>query len=102
MIKGRQLASKKPTRLGFIKNLRQVSSYDAGGILPSPLTFNPLRDGGHDPHQWLHLHRAAQRDEVRGGQRREPGFCTLVNLYTVEDHIGRFDHGGGTRRCCST
>jgi branched-chain amino acid transport system substrate-binding protein len=39
MIKGLQLAGKDPTRPTFIKNLRQVSSYDAGGILPSPVTF---------------------------------------------------------------
>jgi branched-chain amino acid transport system substrate-binding protein len=39
MIKGLQVAGKNPTRSSFIKNLRQVSSYNAGGILPSPVTF---------------------------------------------------------------
>ncbi len=39
MIKGLQSAGKNPTRSGFINNLRQVSNYNAGGILPSPVTF---------------------------------------------------------------
>jgi branched-chain amino acid transport system substrate-binding protein len=39
MIKGLEGAGQNPTRKSFISNLRQVSSYDAGGILPSPTTF---------------------------------------------------------------
>ena len=39
MIKGLELAGKNPTRPSFIKNLRQVSNYTAGGILPGPVSF---------------------------------------------------------------
>jgi branched-chain amino acid transport system substrate-binding protein len=40
MIKGLQLAGKNPTRQAFIKNLRKVSNYTAGNLLPSPgVTF---------------------------------------------------------------
>ena len=39
MIKGLQVAGANPTRQSFISNLRQVSSYDAGGIFPSPTSF---------------------------------------------------------------
>jgi hypothetical protein len=39
MIKGLQVAGTNPTRESFISNLRQVTNYDAGGILPSPTTF---------------------------------------------------------------
>jgi ABC-type branched-subunit amino acid transport system substrate-binding protein len=39
MIKGLQLAGQTPTRQAFISQLRGVSSYDAGGLLSSPLTF---------------------------------------------------------------
>lgn len=40
MIKGLQLAGKNPTRQAFISNLRKVSNYTAGGILPPPgLTY---------------------------------------------------------------
>jgi branched-chain amino acid transport system substrate-binding protein len=39
MIKGLQLAGQNPTRKAFISTLRGVSSYNAGGILPSPTSF---------------------------------------------------------------
>jgi ABC-type branched-subunit amino acid transport system substrate-binding protein len=39
MIKGLQVAGQNPTRKSFIQNLRQVTDYTAGGILPSPTTF---------------------------------------------------------------
>ena len=38
-IKGLQVAGKNPTRSAFITNLHKVSNYNAGGILPSPTTF---------------------------------------------------------------
>ncbi len=38
-IKGLQLAGKNPTPASFISHLRKLGSYDAGGILPSPVTF---------------------------------------------------------------
>ena len=38
-VKGLELAGKNPTRSSFITNLRKVSSYNAGGILPSNTTF---------------------------------------------------------------
>ncbi len=39
MIKGLELAGKNPTREAFIANLRKLSVYTAGGVLPSPVTF---------------------------------------------------------------
>jgi hypothetical protein len=40
LIKGLQVAGQNPTRASFISNLRQVSSYDAGGLLPTPVNFS--------------------------------------------------------------
>jgi hypothetical protein len=39
MIKGLQVAGQNPTRQSFMTNLRQVTNYTAGGILPSPVSF---------------------------------------------------------------
>jgi branched-chain amino acid transport system substrate-binding protein len=39
MVKGLQVAGQNPTRQSFITNLRQVTNYTAGGILPSPVSF---------------------------------------------------------------
>jgi branched-chain amino acid transport system substrate-binding protein len=40
MITGLELAGKNPTQQAFIKNLRKVSNYTGGGLLPEPgLTF---------------------------------------------------------------
>ena len=39
MIEGLKLAGPNPTRQAFISKLRNVSSYDAGGLLVSPVTF---------------------------------------------------------------
>jgi branched-chain amino acid transport system substrate-binding protein len=39
MINGLQLAGQNPTRSAFISQLRNVSQYTAGGLLPSPVTF---------------------------------------------------------------
>ncbi|HEY3940921.1 MAG TPA: ABC transporter substrate-binding protein [Acidimicrobiales bacterium] len=39
MIKGLQLAGANPTRASFISNLRQLTSYNAGGLLPDTLTY---------------------------------------------------------------
>jgi branched-chain amino acid transport system substrate-binding protein len=39
MIKGLEVAGKDPTRQAFISNLRKVGNYTAGGLLPSPVTF---------------------------------------------------------------
>jgi hypothetical protein len=39
MIKGRQGAGANPSRQSFITNLRKVTNYDAGGLLPSPTSF---------------------------------------------------------------
>jgi branched-chain amino acid transport system substrate-binding protein len=40
MVKGLQVAGQNPTRQTFINNLRQVSSWDANGLLASPVAFN--------------------------------------------------------------
>ncbi len=39
LIKGLQVAGRNPTRASFIANLRKVTSYDAGGLLPTPVNF---------------------------------------------------------------
>jgi branched-chain amino acid transport system substrate-binding protein len=39
MIKGLEKAGQNPTRKSFISNLRTVTDYNAGGILPSPTPF---------------------------------------------------------------
>ena len=42
MIRGLQAAGQNPTRQSFITNLRQVTGYTAGGLLPSPTPFSPF------------------------------------------------------------
>jgi branched-chain amino acid transport system substrate-binding protein len=39
LIKGLQTAGQNPTRASFISGLHAVTSYDAGGLLPSPINF---------------------------------------------------------------
>jgi branched-chain amino acid transport system substrate-binding protein len=39
MIQGLELAGQNPTRKAFISDLRQVTNYTAGGILPGPTSF---------------------------------------------------------------
>ena len=40
-IKGLKVAGKCPTRESFISNLRKVTSYDGGGLLPGKVSFVP-------------------------------------------------------------
>ena len=40
-IKGLQVAGKCPTRQSFIDNLRKVSGWDAGGLMPAKVSFVP-------------------------------------------------------------
>jgi branched-chain amino acid transport system substrate-binding protein len=40
LIKGLQQAGQNPTRASFTSGLRSVTSYDAGGLLPSPINFS--------------------------------------------------------------
>ncbi|HLG66307.1 MAG TPA: ABC transporter substrate-binding protein [Acidimicrobiales bacterium] len=47
-IKGLQVAGKNPTRQSFIANLRKVGNFDAGGLLPHPVSF---RNFGQAPKQ---------------------------------------------------
>jgi branched-chain amino acid transport system substrate-binding protein len=49
MIFGLEHAGKNITRASFIKNLRKVSSYDAGGLLSSALTFQHFGTAGMLP-----------------------------------------------------
>jgi branched-chain amino acid transport system substrate-binding protein len=39
MIKGLQVAGQNPTRQSFISNLRQVTNYNAGGLIASPINY---------------------------------------------------------------
>jgi branched-chain amino acid transport system substrate-binding protein len=45
MIKGLEVAGQDPTRQSFISNLRQVTGYTAGGLLPTAINFT----FGQDP-----------------------------------------------------
>ena len=47
MIKGLQLAGPHPTQAAVIKDLRGLTSYDAGGLLPRPIDYATIF--GHDP-----------------------------------------------------
>lgn len=40
LIKGLEVAGQNPTRASFIANLRKVTNWDAGGLLPSPTDFS--------------------------------------------------------------
>jgi branched-chain amino acid transport system substrate-binding protein len=46
-IKGLQVAGKNLTQKSFIDNLRQVTSYNANGLLPQTINFSTVF--GHDP-----------------------------------------------------
>jgi branched-chain amino acid transport system substrate-binding protein len=52
LIKGLEVAGQNPTRASFIANLRKVTSYDAGGLLSTPVNFEqyktpPQRECGY-------------------------------------------------------
>jgi branched-chain amino acid transport system substrate-binding protein len=47
MIKGLELAGSNPTRAAVIKDLRDLKSYNAGGLLPQSLNYSTIF--GHDP-----------------------------------------------------
>jgi branched-chain amino acid transport system substrate-binding protein len=39
LIKGIEVAGQNPTRQSFVTNLRQVTNYDASGLLPDPINY---------------------------------------------------------------
>jgi len=41
LIKGLKVAGKCPTRASFINNLRNVTNYDGGGLVPEKVSFRP-------------------------------------------------------------
>jgi len=43
LIKGLEAAGRNPTRASFIANLRKVTSYDAGGLLATPVNFEQYK-----------------------------------------------------------
>ena len=49
MINGLELAGPDPTRAKVITDLRRLTSYDAGGLLPKPIDYATVF--GHDPPQ---------------------------------------------------
>jgi branched-chain amino acid transport system substrate-binding protein len=49
MIRGLEAAGKNPTRRSFIANLRNMTSYDAGGLLPTPIDFSLAAFGKAPP-----------------------------------------------------
>jgi branched-chain amino acid transport system substrate-binding protein len=60
MVYGLEHAGHNPTRQSFINNLRQVTNYTAGGILPSPTSFanfgTPLMNGTSGCTYFVQLH----------------------------------------------
>ena len=49
-IKGLKVAGKCPTRQSFIDNLRNVTNYDGGGLVPEKISFKPgLMPNGNPP-----------------------------------------------------
>ena len=60
LIKGLEVAGANPTRASFISNLRQVTSYTAGGLLPSPTDFAT--------YQQIPSQRCAYYDQLKGKQ----------------------------------
>jgi branched-chain amino acid transport system substrate-binding protein len=51
MIKGLEVAGQNPTRASFESGLHAVTSYDAGGLLPTPVNFNLSQFGLLPPTQ---------------------------------------------------
>ncbi|HUZ09898.1 MAG TPA: ABC transporter substrate-binding protein [Acidimicrobiales bacterium] len=62
-IKGLSVAGKNPTRSSFITNLRKVGSYNAGGILPSPVTFQHFGTVGMFPKTACSYYAHLQNDK---------------------------------------
>jgi branched-chain amino acid transport system substrate-binding protein len=52
MIKGLEVAGKNPTRQSFISNLRQVTDYTAGGLLPAPTNFTQFGQAAPQTCAW--------------------------------------------------
>lgn len=66
MIKGLQLAGPHPTQAAVIRDLRGLTSYDAGGLLPRPIDYATIF--GHDPpEQCVWVLRAAASGYVPVG-----------------------------------
>ena len=63
MIKGLQLAGQNPTPSAFISQLRNVSQYTAGGLLPSPVTFTGFGTRGHVAGHAMRVLRSDRRAE---------------------------------------
>jgi branched-chain amino acid transport system substrate-binding protein len=72
MIFGLQHAGQNPTRPSFINNLRQVSSYNAGGILPGNTSFTdfgtPAMNGTQGCEQFVQLVNGAFVSANPGGK----------------------------------
>ncbi|HUZ09899.1 MAG TPA: ABC transporter substrate-binding protein [Acidimicrobiales bacterium] len=62
-IKGLSVAGKNPTRSSFITNLRKVGSYNAGGILPYPVTFQHFGTVGMFPKTACEYYPQLQNDK---------------------------------------
>jgi branched-chain amino acid transport system substrate-binding protein len=71
MIYGLEKAGQNPTRASFQDNLRQVSSYDAGGLFPSPIGFTGFGTPAMLPQQSCTEFASIQGDSFvpfQGGQ----------------------------------
>ena len=70
MIEGLQVAGTNPTRSAFITNLRQVTNYTGGGLLPAPVSYS-LSSFGQAPQTlcgWYTILQASQFMVINGGK----------------------------------
>jgi branched-chain amino acid transport system substrate-binding protein len=70
MIKGLQVAGNNPTRNAFITNLRQVTNYTGGGLLPAPVSYS-LSAFGQAPQTlcgWYTILQGNQFMVINGGK----------------------------------
>jgi branched-chain amino acid transport system substrate-binding protein len=71
VLKGLQVAGSNPTRQAFIANLSKVTGWDAGGLLPAPVSFNHF---GTSEKQYCNFYVHVQGQQfvsVKGGK----AFC---------------------------
>ena len=68
MIKGLELAGRNPTRSSFISNLRKLSKYNAGGLLPNSVSFTHFGHGNSDR---LYVRDQGGRHSVRDHPQQE-------------------------------
>jgi branched-chain amino acid transport system substrate-binding protein len=71
-IKGLQAAGQNPTRKSFITNLRQLTSWDAEGLKPAAVVFNPF---GVSPQQGCFAYLKFSSGQYNGYPANGKTFC---------------------------